>query len=55
MSDPKKPIEEYPPGPGHPNTLDGFRDWCAYRREQETAYRARCEAASAAERAGRHV
>jgi len=34
-------IEEYEPGPGHPHTLDGYRDWCNWRNEQEVEAKAR--------------
>jgi hypothetical protein len=45
-----KSIEEYAPGLGHPNTLDGYRDWCAWRNDQETERKA---LRLAAERAAR--
>jgi hypothetical protein len=34
-------IEEYPPGPGQPNTLDGWGEWCRFRDEHESERRAR--------------
>lgn len=38
-------VEEYAPGPGHPNTLDGYRDWCKWRDRQEDAKRERARQA----------
>jgi hypothetical protein len=33
----QKAIEEYEPGPGHEDTLDGYREWIEWRNAQEKA------------------
>lgn len=38
---PPASVEEYPPGLGTPNTLDGYRTWCARRDEAERGVKER--------------
>jgi len=43
----KEAVEEYEPGPGTPNTLEGFRLWCVFRDRHEQERRRQRDAAAA--------